>query len=236
MKVVAILQARMNSTRLPGKMLFDLAGAPLVQRVVERAQRATSIHEVVVAFPIKDYESFKCLHSTGCSLYASPGAENDLVGRYLSAADAYSADIIVRIPCDNPCVQPGIIDAAVERYLHTPSLYVSTMYHHLHDRVYADGLGAEVLSMSRLKWLDQKTVGQANYREHPHLLFQDWHLIDGWEQYQRYANHSETILLDVNTMDDYEFIRDIYEALYPANPLFTIDDILAYLARKKVTA
>ena len=225
----------MGSARLPGKMLFDLAGAPLVLHVIERVQRAKKIDTIVVAFPgTKDNQESIGQIATRCGVWPFwyEGDENDLVGRYLSAAEGFAADLIVRIPCDNAMPDPVMIDAAVDTYLSTPSIYVSTMYYPVSEssRVYVDGVGAEVFSMSRLKWLDHATRGQKNYREHPHLLFQDHHLIDGWEQYQRYANHSETIRLDVNSMDDYLFVKDIYDH-FGRND-FTTAEVLAYLESK----
>lgn len=242
MKVVAILQARMGSTRLPGKMLLPLARRPLVQHVIERVQRSKRVNKVVLAYPSKDHYAFYpvikhvelVVTANPVDFYIYHGDENDLVGRYLGAAEALNADLIVRIPCDNPCVDPAIIDEAVEHYLRAPHIYLSTMYRHVRDHVYVDGVGAEVFSMSRLKWLDQATVGQANYREHPHLLFQDWHLIAGWEQYQRDANHRETIRLDVNTQADYDFINTIYDHF--GHNRFTTAEVLAYLDSLKVSA
>jgi spore coat polysaccharide biosynthesis protein SpsF len=125
MKVVAILQARMSSTRLPGKMLLPLAGAPLVQRVIERVRLATRIHDVVLAVPSRDAVAFAPLASRRAWLHPDPGDEADLVGRYLRAAMVHDVDVIVRIPCDNPCLDPCYIDAAIEEYLTYPFVYYS---------------------------------------------------------------------------------------------------------------
>lgn len=219
MKVVAILQARMNSTRLPGKMLLDLAGAPLVQRVIERVQRATRLNEVVLAFPVVDYPAFSFLHQTGASLYGWPGNEHDLVARYLGAAEAYGADIIVRIPCDNPCVEPEYIDEIVRIYMENCQPFYSNTTSLAGD-TYVDGLGAEVFSVSRLKWLDQITKDRPDWREHPHKYFYDT---------STWRSPDAQIRLDVNTQADYEFIRDIYDHLHPINPHFGIHDILTHL-------
>lgn len=230
MKVVAILQARMNSTRLPGKMLLPLAGAPLVQRVIERAHRANRINEVVLAFPVNDYESFRYVQQTDCALYPYPGDENDLVGRYLGAALAYGADVIVRIPCDNPCLDPFYIDAAIEEYLTYPFVYYSntTDVAEVGSKMrMVDGIGAEVVSISRLKWLDGITQGQPELREHPHRYFEQCGLL----QLPR-----ADLRLDVNTQADYDFIKNLYNAIYPTNPTFTITDVLAYLDTKKAPA
>jgi spore coat polysaccharide biosynthesis protein SpsF (cytidylyltransferase family) len=239
MKIVAIIQARMGSTRLPGKMLLPLLDTPLIQHVIERTQRATKIDALIVAYPgTKENDDTigratrRCASRGEVWPFWYEGDENDLVGRYLSAAEGFKADLIVRIPGDNPCVDPYYIDLAVEHYLALPRIYESTMYPCVHDHCYLDGVGAEVVSMSRLQWLDQHTIGCAPYREHPHLYFQDQHLIDGWEQYQRHANHSETIRLDVNTQADYDCIRSIYDHF--GHNQFTAEEIVASLDARKV--
>lgn len=234
LKVACVVQARLGSTRLPKKVLLPLCGKPLLWHMLERVKRATSLDSVVCAVPAKDAREMNQAIPPGVLLCGVSGDENDLVARHLSAAETVDADIVVRCPSDNVCVDPAIIDEAVTHYLRVPHMYCSTMYRHVRDHVYVDGVGAEVFSLSRLKWLDQATAGQPNYREHPHLLFQDWHLIAGWEQYQRHANVRETIRLDVNTQADYEFVKSIYDHF--GHNQFTTADVLNFLASRQVTA
>ena len=103
MRVVAILQARMNSTRLPGKVMLPLGGKPMVQNIVERVRRSRAIHELCVAIPPGDHDGFYPLSvATGCNILEPAVPENDLVGRYLAVANEFkSCDLIVRVPCDN---------------------------------------------------------------------------------------------------------------------------------------
>ena len=133
MNVVAIIQARMGSTRLPGKAMLPLAGKPMITRLVERVVRAKTLTRVVLAYPFKDHADMIAAlnqrddpgYNQGVGVYASKDDENDLVARYLSAAQAHHADVIVRIPGDNPCVDPAYIDQAVKTYLHEPNIYYS---------------------------------------------------------------------------------------------------------------
>ena len=245
MKIVAICQARMASTRLPGKMLLPLAGAPLVQRVLERVRQSTKVHTVVLACPLSDYGTFQPIvsamqHTAGAllSCYAGPHDDADLIARYYGAGCAYDADLIVRVPCDNPCVQPEYIDEAIEAYLSRGVMFYSnTMVLYPYGPVCVDGVGAEVFSMSRLKWLDQITNGNAELREHPHKYFYNHVDLGGGGVVIKCGNVTDGILrLDVNTQSDYEFIADIYDHCYPTNPHFTIKDILAYLETKTVPA
>ena len=224
MKIVAICQARLGSTRLPNKMLLPLAGAPLVQRVLERVSRSQSLAQIVLAFPEADAESFWPIVQANprWSGYSDMGDEADLVGRYLKAARHYRADLIVRIPCDNPCVQAEYIDEAIATYRHCDVTFYSNTTARYAGQ-YIDGLGAEVFSFNRLTLLDELTRGQALLREHPHRYFD-------------YILPHADIRLDVNTQADYDFIADIYDHCYPRNEQFTIADILAYLDTKKVPA
>jgi spore coat polysaccharide biosynthesis protein SpsF len=243
MKVVAILQARMKSSRLPGKMLMPLAGAPLVQRVIERVSRATKLDFVVLAYPLADHpffmpvlKSFRDSPGVPLGSYAFQGDENDLVERYLGAARAYDADLIVRVPCDNPVVDSAYIDEAVRQYSLFPYPYYSnttaavsrgTFENETFQNIFVDGIGCEVFSISRLKWLDDYTTAYPveGAREHPHKRF------DG-AAFGGFTLPPAHIRLDVNSQQDYDFIADIYNALYPTNPQFGIQEILAYLERK----
>jgi spore coat polysaccharide biosynthesis protein SpsF len=223
MKIVAIMQARMGSTRLPGKSLLPLAGKPMVHNIVERVQRARRLDAIVLAVPLRDAPAFAFL-SGSCFLYAYAGEETDLVGRYLGAAQAFDADVIVRIPCDNPCIDPAYIDAAVERYLTEAHVYYSNTTARS-GQTYVDGIGAEVCSLSRWQWLDRRTRGEVGWREHPHRYFVEQGLL---------ALPTADLRLDVNTQDDYDFIARLY-AHFTRND-FTTADVVAYMESKKVTA
>jgi spore coat polysaccharide biosynthesis protein SpsF len=204
-------------------MLLPLAGAPLVQRVLERVARSKRLDTVVLAIPSRDFDAFAPLATlTRAWLYPYLGDDADLVGRYLSAATVFDADLIVRIPCDNPCIEPQFIDQAIDTYLKSNTVFHSTTTVNINGQ-WIDGLGAEVFSLSRLKILDLVTKGQPAYREHPHRYFQ-------------YVLPAPDLSLDVDTQEDYDFIADIYDHCYPQNEQFTIHDILAYLETKKVLA
>ncbi len=241
MRIVAILQARMNSTRLPGKMLLPLLVQPLVRHVIERVRRAAKLDFVVLAYPLMDNPSFAPIlksftDTPGVPLgsWAHQGDENDLVERYLRAAEAYGADVIVRIPCDNPCVDPFYIDQAVEDYLDTPHVFLSNTTEYIQSiRKYVDGVGCEVLSMSRLKWLDRITQGQSALREHPHKYFLDrYRDNDAPDCGIAFGKLDADIRLDVNTQQEYECIEDIYNHF--GHNRFRLDEIVSYLTTKEV--
>lgn len=218
MRIVAILQARLGSTRLPNKVLLPLAGKSMLRNIVERVQRATCLHEVVVAIPSDDWGPINAL-ALPCPLYWHDDAA-DLVGRYVATAEAFSADVIVRIPCDNPCIDPHYIDDAVLAYKQDPFIYYSNTTAMVGE-VAVDGVGAEVCSRSRLHWLDQRTQGRPDWREHPHKYFESCGLLQ---------LPAATIRLDVNTQAEYEFIQDIYAHF--GHNRFTTEEVLGYLHTK----
>jgi len=113
MKVVAVIQARMSASRLPGKVLLDIHGKPMLQWVVERTQHAESVDQVVVATttdPSDDPVAEFCQNQE----YAmSRGSVHDVLDRYYQAAKAYQADVVVRITADCPLIDPELIDQAV---------------------------------------------------------------------------------------------------------------------------
>ena len=125
MRVVAIIQARMGSTRLPGKVMKDLGGATVLARVVNRTRRARLIDEVVVATttaPGDDVIVDECRH-LGVACFR--GDENDVLDRYYQCARQFAADAVVRITSDCPLVDPELIDATVERFLEGKHDYVT---------------------------------------------------------------------------------------------------------------
>lgn len=232
MKVVAIIQVRASSTRLQNKAFLPLAGKSMTQNLVERVKRASRLDDIVLAFPDTRSDADTTFADLavrcGVGYYHGTGIEeNDLVGRHLRAAELYHADIVVRIPGDNPCLEPNYIDKAVDDYLAMPYTFYSNTTDQVGD-VAVDGIGGEVFSLSRLKWLDRITADSALHREHPHLYFYESSSLCGIRIWQGGA----AVRLDVNTREDYEFIADIYQHF--GHNRFTVEEVLGYLDSKKV--
>ena len=234
-KVVLIIQARMGSTRLSGKSMMDLAGAPLVGRILERVQRCNSLDDIVLAIP--DTEKDRVLMDLGerYGIKVFAGSENDLVERYYQAALWSNADIVGRLPADNATPEPAEIDRIVDYHLSLGRRGFSSNLSVIGDSGYPDGIGAEMFDFSLLEEVRARhTV--SHQREHVHLNFYDYSTgqpVDAaWcpvstiqcpEGFRR-----PDLILDVNTQEQYDFIRQLYEYLYPRNPQFHITDTIRW--------
>ncbi len=232
-RVVLIIQARMGSTRLPGKSMMDLAGAPLVGRILERVKRCTRLDDIVLAIPDteKDRVLMRLGESYGIKVFA--GSENDLVERYYQAALWSNADIIGRLPADNATPEPAEIDRIVDHHLSLGRRGFSSNLSEIGDSEYPDGIGAEMFDFSLLEEA-RALHDDPHQREHVHLNFYDYktgQLFDPeWCPVSTIkcpvGFRRPDLILDVNTQEQYEFIRQLYEYLYPRNPEFHIEDTI----------
>ena len=231
-RVVLILQARMGSTRLPGKSLLPLAGRPLLARMLERVGRARRVNEIVVATTRQpdDDALAELAAAEGAAVYR--GAENDLVERYRRAAEVYQAGLVVRLPADNAVPEPDEIDRIIECHLRGESEFSSNLAEVMGNG-YPDGIGAEIFERSALEEVAARPLNPV-LREHPHLNFFDYHAQKPVEPARFRVGTIECpagfrrpeLRLDVNTAEDYRFLAQLYDDLYPRNPNFHITEII----------
>ena len=167
-KVVAIVQARMSSTRLPGKVLADVAGHPILWHVVQRLRRARLLNQIVIATsenPADDAIAQFC-EQDGILCYR--GSEADVLDRYYKAASLHSADVVVRITADCPLIDPAVVDKVVHRFLDEGSDDVTNNLRY----TYPDGLDTEVFSFAALPKHGVKQRSHRSASMLPHILGQ----------------------------------------------------------------
>jgi spore coat polysaccharide biosynthesis protein SpsF len=204
----AIIQARMASSRLPGKVLLDIAGEPMLVRVVERVRRAQSLHQVMVATttdPSDDAVEDLC-QQRGYACYR--GSMHDVLDRYYQAAQQLNAQVIVRITADCPVIDPDLIDQAVAALHQTGADFVATRLPPPWRRTYPIGLDIEVCTFAALAGAWEQ-ADQPLHREHvmPYLYEQEgrFHI--------HLLNHDPDhghLRWTVDTPEDLELIRHIY--------------------------
>lgn len=147
MKIVAIIQARMGSSRLPGKVMSPICGTPMIGLLLGRLSLAKSIHSIVVATSSDDQNIPLANYVRSLGYACIQGDENNVLSRYLMAAEHESADIIIRITGDCPLVDPALVDKAIQEFLDSHVDY----YSNCAPATYPDGLDIEVFSYSALQ-------------------------------------------------------------------------------------
>lgn len=206
-RIIGIIQARMGSTRLPGKVLLDLAGESMLVRVMNRIHRAQKLDELVVATTTHSADRViaKLCAKHGWACFR--GREEDVLDRYFQAAKEHHADVVVRITSDCPLIEPEIIDLTVRQFLQEDSLdYVSNT---LPPRTFPRGLDVEVMSFEALERAWREDDNPA-WREHvtPYIYrHPEKFTIQTVMNDQDYSHMRWT----VDTPEDLAFVRRIYD-------------------------
>nr|WP_090891254.1 glycosyltransferase family protein [Evansella caseinilytica] len=227
MKKTAIIQARMGSSRLPGKILKQVDGKPLLAYQVERVRQAAAIDDIVIATTthFADDEVVDFCKKHDLSYYR--GDEDDVLSRYYEAASEYKADVVIRLTSDCPVIDPKVIDRTVGVFIHHDYDYVSNTL----QRTYPRGMDTEVVSFSTLQKAYNAAVKPFE-REHvtPYIYRNplQFHLKN-----VAYSKDVGFHRWTVDTIEDFLLIKNIIQSLYPDNPDFTLEDILALLEKHR---
>jgi spore coat polysaccharide biosynthesis protein SpsF len=165
MKTIAIIQARVNSSRLPGKVLLDIGGQPMLRRVVERVRRSSRLNGLVVATTLDGSDDPLVSFCQGHGYDCVRGSQFDVLDRYYQAACLLSAEIIVRITADCPVIDPGLIDETLAEFLRSGVDFAANRLPPPFGRTFPIGLDIEVCSFACLEraW---KEATQPHQREH----------------------------------------------------------------------
>src|SRR5262245_49768580 len=115
MKVVAIIQARMGSTRLPGKVMMNLCGKPMIQHVIQRAQAIRNVNQVVLNAPEEDSHLFRPL--TDCTIFGIKNQQHNVLASYMHIAEETGADVIVRLTGDCPLLAPDLSAEVIDKFM-----------------------------------------------------------------------------------------------------------------------
>jgi spore coat polysaccharide biosynthesis protein SpsF len=210
-RIVVIIQARMSSTRLPGKVLKDIAGKPMLAWVVERARRAHTVSEVVIATTVEPSDDPIVSFCAQMGYACTRGSLEDVLDRYYQAARAYHADVVVRVTADCPLIDPAEIDHVVREYQRSGVDFAANRLPPPFGRTYPIGLDTEVCSFAALEraWREAKEPYQ---REHvmPYL----------YEQPGRFkvlrVDHDPDygdLRWTVDTPQDLDLVRAIFERM-----------------------
>lgn len=225
-QVVVIVQARMGSTRLPGKVLKLIAGRPMLSYQLERLRRVKLATRIVVATTVNVPDDAIVALCAQEGVDCIRGSERDVLSRYCEAARVFNAEAIVRVTADCPLIDPELIDQAIGAYLHSGVQYdyVSNML----EPGWPYGMAVEVVSAIALAEAEAEARNEAE-REHvtPFIYWRP----------ERYRLKALTMTPDlshqrwtVDTPEDFELISRILEDIYPREPNFNMASVLALLA------
>lgn len=231
MRICVVVQARMGSTRLPGKTLLPLAGQPLLARLLERVRAARVPFEIVVATTTEPADDPIVALAGALGVRCFRGHPTDLLDRHYGAARELDADVVVKIPSDCPLIDPAVIDSVLQAFLASPDDcdYCSN----LHPPTHPDGNDVEVVPIAALA-LAHGEATRGYEREHTTPFF--------WDQPERFRlrnvrwetgrDLSATHRFTIDYPEDYAFIRAVYDELWSPNAIFGLDEILALLEQR----
>ena len=213
MKIVAIVQARMGSTRLPGKVMKDICGFPLIEILIKRLQTSCELSDIILATSEAPENEVLCKHAASLGVKVFQGSEKNVLRRYLDAAIRHQADIIVRITGDCPLIDVDILDKMCQKFVTKNHDYFSNGI----VPTFPDGLDVEIFTLQALRISAKKDSSDYNL-EHVTPF------IAGWDQF-KVSNYTieeyglsgdlSDFRLTVDEKTDLENIRIIFEHFKP---------------------
>lgn len=222
-RVVAVVQARMSSTRLPGKVLMRLGGHTAVELLMRRISRAAELDAIVLATSTEPSDDALEREATRLGVPFIRGPLHDVLARYRMACDAYQADAVVRITADCPLSDPAVVDQVVRHWRELEADYVTNT---IEPRTYPDGLDVEVISAATLRQAAEEAVS-AEDREHvtPFIRRQPERFATGELRLEPSRNQ---IRITLDTARDAEVIGGVVTALGPDPTMEEIFSSLGY--------
>ena len=208
MKVVAIIQARMGSSRLPGKVMMPVAGLPMIEVLLKRLSRAETLDQIVIATSTDVRNKALSIHVKSLGYECIQGSEEDVLERYLQAAEASKADILVRITGDCPLVDPALVDQAVIEFKAAGVDYFTNCS----PPTFPDGLDIEVFTYEALR---QSALMTQTAYDHEHVT--PFLRESGHFKTASFANHEDLSAWrwTVDEAADIEVIRNIFTHFLP---------------------
>lgn len=209
MKVVAVVQARMGSTRLPGKVVKELGGRTVLEQVLSRLSRATQIHEIVLATTILPEDATLESLARTAAVRAVRGSVTDVLSRFLLAMRASGADHVVRVTADCPCIDPDVVDRVIAEHLTSEADYTTNT----RPRSFPHGLDVEVVTKEALEQAGHEATAP---EEREHVTPFIWSQPDRFKLVNLRAQPQETmpdLRVTLDTWEDYVMLRAVFDLM-----------------------
>jgi len=227
-KIVATIEARMGSTRLPGKVLRKIVGKPVLELMVERLRLVPSLDAIVIATTLNEADQPIIELAKRLGVGSFRGSEDDVTARLLGAAEKHCIDVIVETTGDCPLIDPDVVEQCIGVYRASAVDYVSNVL----ERTYPIGMDTQVFSADVLADVARRTQDPFD-REHGSVFIYKNPDIYALKNVPAPPELTDPDLrLTLDTVEDFEVIRHIFEDLYARNPAFDLAAIMALLRER----
>ncbi|MDD5431179.1 MAG: glycosyltransferase family protein [Candidatus Pacebacteria bacterium] len=224
-KITATIEARMTSSRLPGKVLMPLAGKPALERMIERLKRSKYLDDIVIATTVNNADDEIVRLAEQLGVKAFRGSEDDVMGRVLNAAMSAKTDIIVELTGDCPLMDSVLVDRGVEEFFSGQYDCAANVI----KRSFPDGFDVQVFPVSVLAEAEKETSDPLDREHVSYFIYKNEgrYKINHWFAEKEYTWPELRVTLDEK--NDYELINAIFEKLLPVNEKFSYIDVINLL-------
>jgi spore coat polysaccharide biosynthesis protein SpsF len=224
MKIIAIVQARTGSTRLPGKVFLPLCGKPLIWHIIRRVSSSKLISQVVLATTINKNDDQLEYWAQKENIDIYRGSEENVLERFYKASIKFKADIIVRITADDPFKDPEVIDDVIKVFLKNKLDFAFNNY----PPSYPEGLDVEVFTFNLLKYAFENSNDSFEHEHVTQFFFRNLSKMN-YDNISIEGNFSN-LRWTIDTKEDYLMTKEVYDNLYKEGSLFLMKDIISLLA------
>jgi len=220
---LGILQARMTSSRLPGKVLEPIEGEPMIGRQIERLRRSSALVGLVVATSVDPSDDPLVAYVESLDVPVVRGSLDDVLGRFISVLDEFMPEAVVRLTADCPLASPTVLDRVASSFLTSDVDYASNTL----EPTWPDGVDVEVVRSDALRWV---AANSSDPHEYKHVTLGVYRRPDRF----RCLNVAGDVDLSslrwtVDNAEDLAFVRSVYASLFPARPDFDVADVLDFV-------
>lgn len=226
-KIVATIEARMTSSRLPGKPLMQVLGKSMLEILVSRLQTSPSIAEIILATTVNAADEPLVAEAARIGIGCYRGSEEDVMQRVIDAADSAGANIVVEITGDCPLIDPQIVEQCIRIFRENDAAYVGNA----HVRSYPDGMDVQVFGLDTLKKSAAMTQDTLDHEHVTLHIRNNPHAFPPINIVAPPVLHWPDLGLTLDELGDFHLLEKIIEQLYPSDPCFSCQEIIALIRR-----
>lgn len=225
MKVLSVIQARIGSTRLPGKVLLKIQGKTILEHIVDFLKFSKLTDQIIVATTNLSVDDKIVNLMNDLQIDYFRGSSDDVLCRYFECAKAFNGDLIVRITADDPIIVPELIDEVISTCKQTGCDYATNLLH----RTYPLGITGEAFTFSILKKLHEKQIDPMSREHVTHHMLENPHLYNIREIFAPSDLVRSNWRLTIDHEEDFQLISEIFSRLYTPNSYIRYPSLVKYL-------